>query len=126
MHSIFCLQTCADRLICRAKRVMSVRRDITITTTHAYEIAYKYRWRCLESSCGKLCADVILSLICWLIDGRAHCRFSRHSRSIDPNTQGCPCGSRLGEIDAQGGWKTPRAARTPQPKSSWQEFLAVS
>lgn len=45
----------ADPLtVSRAKRTMSVRSDITITTTHSYEIVYKYRWQCLNSSCGKM------------------------------------------------------------------------
>ncbi|ORY90850.1 SprT-like family-domain-containing protein [Leucosporidium creatinivorum] len=87
-----------------AKRIMSVRSDITITTTHSYEISYKFRWQCQNTSCAKI--------------------FSRHSRSIDPGTQGCPCGSRLTEIDADGQPKIVR--RTPAKRSGWQEFLAIT
>lgn len=39
----------------RAKRVMIVRPDIEVTTTHAYEIVYKYRWKCVSAVCGKMC-----------------------------------------------------------------------
>ena len=42
-------------LSCRAKRVMIVRPDIEVTTTHAYEIVYKYRWKCVSAVCGKMC-----------------------------------------------------------------------
>ena len=61
--------------------------------------------------------------------------FSRHSRSIDPTTHGCPCGSKLVEIDSDGNPKQPRLkvltdangniASTPtKKKSDWQDFLA--
>lgn len=33
---------------------MKVRPDIKISTTHSYEIAYKYRWQCLDSNCSKM------------------------------------------------------------------------
>ena len=38
----------------RSNRIMSVRPDISITTTHSYEITYKYRWKCLNGLCGKM------------------------------------------------------------------------
>lgn len=38
----------------RAKRIMLVRKDIEVTTTHDYQIVYKYRWQCDSSSCGKM------------------------------------------------------------------------
>jgi hypothetical protein len=31
------------------------RPDIEVTTTHSYEIAYKYRWQCTRATCGKMC-----------------------------------------------------------------------
>ncbi|KAI5478784.1 SprT-like domain containing protein [Pseudohyphozyma bogoriensis] len=80
-------------------RVMKKREDITITTTHTYEITFKYRWQCQKEPCGKI--------------------FSRHSNSIDITTHGCPCGGRLLAIDADGNAKVPR---TPK-KSEYQEFL---
>ncbi|KAG9126217.1 hypothetical protein FRC07_004412 [Ceratobasidium sp. 392] len=48
-------------------RVMKARSDITITTCHAYEIAYKYEWKCSSEECGQT--------------------FGRHSKSIDPEKQ---------------------------------------
>jgi len=105
-------------------RVMQVRPDISVTTTHTYEILYKvsrdpaclpmaargltvawcrsqYRWRCKECS-------VI---------------FGRHSRSIDQDKVGCGCGGRLAEIDQDGHLMGPRVEKR---KSGWQEFMAVS
>ncbi|KAF9516384.1 hypothetical protein BS47DRAFT_681719 [Hydnum rufescens UP504] len=35
-----------------AARVMKVRRDIEITSTHAYQITYKFEWKC--KSCGQV------------------------------------------------------------------------
>jgi hypothetical protein len=34
---------------------MLVRPDIEVTTTHSYEIVYKYRWQCTRATCGKMC-----------------------------------------------------------------------
>ncbi|KAG8687547.1 hypothetical protein FRC09_013428 [Ceratobasidium sp. 395] len=48
-------------------RVMDTRSDITITTCHSYEIAYKYEWKCASERCGQT--------------------FGRHSKSIDPDKQ---------------------------------------
>ncbi|GAA5867763.1 hypothetical protein JCM3774_003404 [Rhodotorula dairenensis] len=97
-----------------AKRVMIVRPDIEVTTTHAYEIAYKYRWKCVSAVCGKI--------------------FGRHSASIDPATHGCPCGARIVPIDKDGNPKpgysivtaTGTVVSTPKSerkKSKWIEFL---
>ncbi|KAG9102027.1 hypothetical protein FS749_000061 [Ceratobasidium sp. UAMH 11750] len=58
-----------------ASRVMDGRPDITITTCHAYEIAYKYEWKCSSEECGRT--------------------YGRHSKSIDPTKQICGCGGRL-------------------------------
>ncbi|GEM09045.1 sprT-like domain containing protein [Rhodotorula toruloides] len=99
-----------------AKRVMLVRPDIEVTTTHAYEIVYKYRWQCTRATCGKI--------------------FGRHSNSINPSTHGCPCGSRIVPIDKDGNIKSGHGAvasvggtagaetpRTERKKSKWVEFL---
>ncbi|GAA5854871.1 hypothetical protein JCM8547_004102 [Rhodosporidiobolus lusitaniae] len=94
-------------------RVMKVRPDIAVTTTHAYEIVYKYRWKCVSAVCGRI--------------------FGRHSKSIDPKTHGCPCGARLVQIDKDGNVKPSASAgegeggmETPQKKkkSVWQDFMA--
>ncbi|GAA5951162.1 hypothetical protein JCM21900_004361 [Sporobolomyces salmonicolor] len=104
-----------------AARIMKVRPDIEVTTTHSYQIMYKYRWQCEKVECGKI--------------------FGRHSNSINPSTHGCPCGSRLVAIDQDGNVKKPRSqpaaatvvvddkgrtVETPTKKrNGWIEFLAV-
>ncbi|GAA5979850.1 hypothetical protein JCM11641_002717 [Rhodosporidiobolus odoratus] len=102
-----------------AARIMQLRPDISITTTHSYEIVYKYRWKCLSGVCGKI--------------------FGRHSNSINPATHGCPCGSRLVPIDKDGNVRPSAVSggshagsagaggmETPQrKKSKWQEFMVT-
>jgi len=50
-----------------AARIMRVRKDITITTRHSYEITYKYEWECID------CSQT----------------YGRHSKSIKPSEQVC-------------------------------------
>ncbi|GAA6020170.1 hypothetical protein JCM11491_005553 [Sporobolomyces phaffii] len=100
-----------------AARIMQVVPDIKVTTTHSYQIVYKYRWRCTSSLCGKI--------------------FGRHSNSINPSTHGCPCGSKLVEIDKDGNVKAVKTVlvenargemvETPvkRKKSDWLEFVAA-
>ncbi|KAM0751945.1 hypothetical protein T439DRAFT_347627 [Meredithblackwellia eburnea MCA 4105] len=88
-----------------AKRITSLHQSIEISTTHNYEIAYKYRWKCSFVSCGKI--------------------FGRHSKSIDPSKHGCLCGGSLLQIDKDGVIKVPRLAPgTPAKKSGWHDFVA--
>lgn len=103
----------------RAARIMQVRPDILITTTHSYQISFKFRWRCTNAPCSKMFRRPVL------LSGPAdlHRRFGRHSSSIDPNRHGCPCGSKIIAIDASGNAKV---ARAPVAKSGWQEYLGVS
>ncbi|GAA6055423.1 hypothetical protein JCM3770_006986 [Rhodotorula araucariae] len=91
-----------------AKRVMLVRPDIEVTTTHSYEIAYRFRWQCVSATCGKI--------------------FGRHSNSVNPATHGCPCGARLVALDKHGVAKPAASAaagsaETPRKKTKWQEFM---
>ncbi|GAA5820099.1 hypothetical protein JCM10212_000442 [Sporobolomyces blumeae] len=104
-----------------AARVMQIRPDIVVSTTHSYEIVYKYRWKCDSTRCGKI--------------------FGRHSNSINPSTHGCSCGGRLVAIDKDGNLKQSSAAPTTlvegrdgtlietprqgKKKSPWLEFVAV-
>lgn len=114
----------------RANRIMKVLPDVEITTTHSYEIAFKFRWRCSSSTCGKI--------------------FGRHSNSINVDTHGCPCGSKLVRIDKEGNVFKPKQGggggattvatvleendrgemvETPvkqKKKNGWLEFVAVS
>lgn len=78
---------------------MKVRPDITVTTTHSYEIQYKYRWQCIMPLCGRI--------------------FGRHSASIDSERHVCACGGRLVSIDRDGNEKT------PAKKTAYQEFSQV-
>ncbi|GAA5911201.1 hypothetical protein JCM8208_005757 [Rhodotorula glutinis] len=102
-----------------ANRVMLVRPDIEVTTTHSYEIKYRFRWQCLSAVCGKI--------------------FGRHSNSINPATYGCPCGSRLVALDKDGKVKSAlgesgsssaagrdgATVETPRKKTKWQEFMVT-
>ncbi|GAA5836502.1 hypothetical protein JCM11251_007095 [Rhodosporidiobolus azoricus] len=100
-----------------AKRIMLLRPDISVTTTHSYEIVYKYRWKCVSGVCGKI--------------------YGRHSNSINPQTHGCNCGARLVAIDKEGKVKPIAGSgmgggpgegggvETPRKKSKWQEFMAT-
>ncbi|GAA5944154.1 uncharacterized protein JCM15063_000163 [Sporobolomyces koalae] len=99
-----------------AARIMQVRPDIEITTTHSYQIVYKYRWQCTGNSCGKI--------------------FGRHSNSINPATHGCPCGSKLVQLDKNGLPKKVTTVlqenangdmvETPvKKKSPWLEYVAT-
>jgi len=124
---------------------MLVRKDIEVTTTHSYQIVYKYRWQCSSSFCGKMYVlppSLPLSLSemeselmkegeIWRVF-----RFGRHSNSINPSTHGCPCGGKLSGIDKDGNLKKEREkvmvegedgkmVETPKKKSPWLEFVAV-
>ncbi|KAL7549310.1 hypothetical protein ACHAWF_013162 [Thalassiosira exigua] len=58
-------------------------RDVEVTTTHDYRIAYKYAWACTSPGC-----NVVVQ---------------RHSRSVDPTRQCCGrCRGRLQEIEVPG------------------------
>ena len=81
-----------------AKRAMAVIGDVTVTTTHNYEIQYKYAWACTNTD---KCGVVI----------------KRQSRSVDVTKQCCGrCKSRLEEINVpdRGGIidRTPKKKRT--------------
>ncbi|WRT68670.1 uncharacterized protein IL334_005649 [Kwoniella shivajii] len=51
------------------RKVMKARKDIEVTTTHAYIIEYKYEWKCSTNFCGKI--------------------YKRHSKSIDTDKHAC-------------------------------------
>nr|XP_031863895.1 uncharacterized protein CI109_000539 [Kwoniella shandongensis]KAA5530967.1 hypothetical protein CI109_000539 [Kwoniella shandongensis] len=36
------------------RKIMKARKDIEVTTTHAYVIEYKYEWKCSTERCGKI------------------------------------------------------------------------
>ncbi|GAA5951299.1 hypothetical protein JCM3765_002438 [Sporobolomyces pararoseus] len=99
-------------------------KGLKITTTHSYQIDYKFRWKCLNPQCGKI--------------------FGRHSNSINIETHGCPCGSKLVRIDKDGNIKQQPVLQVPPPstpnkkdgnvflqtpqkkkKNEWLEFVAT-
>ncbi|WVQ68522.1 uncharacterized protein L199_006730 [Kwoniella botswanensis] len=51
------------------RKVMLARKDVQVTTTHAYQIEYKYQWKCSAAWCGKI--------------------YKRHSKSIDTTKHTC-------------------------------------
>lgn len=81
---------------------MAARNDITVTTKHSYEIAYKFNWRCTDSTCGKT--------------------YGRHSKSIDPEKHACGiCSGRLIQLDKEGNPIESDSA-TMRKESEWQIF----
>ena len=92
---------------------MAVRKDITVTTKHSYEIAYKYQWRCSSAACAKV--------------------YGRHSKSIDPLKHACGvCGGTLLQLDKNGEpvntgkrGEGLKADGTPRKESEWSAFSKV-
>mmetsp|Transcript_15942 Transcript_15942/g.24433 ORF Transcript_15942/g.24433 Transcript_15942/m.24433 type:complete len:552 (+) Transcript_15942:140-1795(+) len=63
-----------------ANLAMNAIHDVTVTTTHDYEIQFKYAWACQTEKCGAI--------------------IKRQSRSVDPSKQCCGrCKGRLEEIN---------------------------
>ena len=58
-----------------AARAMRVYPDLDIKTCHSYQINFKFQYQCTNDACQKI--------------------FGRHSKSIDTDTHGCSCGSKL-------------------------------
>jgi len=72
-------------------------RDVEVTTTHDYEISYKFAWACTGANC-----NVVIK---------------RHSRSVDVNKQCCGrCKGKLIEIEVPGskGDKAKNGKHTPK------------
>ena len=60
--------------------------DVKVTTTHSYEIQYKYAWKCIDPRCPFV--------------------VKRHSKSVDPKRHCCGrCKGRLVEISPCGASK---------------------
>ena len=87
-----------------ANQAMRCLPDIQVTTTHTYEISFKYAWQCQTPSCGKV--------------------VQRHSRSVDVQRQ-C-CGSCHGGqlVLVRGGRPATTDSDKPPPKpSDYQLFV---
>jgi predicted SprT family Zn-dependent metalloprotease len=74
-----------------AKIAMKKCPDVVVTTTHQYEINYKFTWRCVDPGCSFI--------------------IGRHSRSVDVVRHRCgQCRSKLIEISSDGAPKKPPSA----------------
>ena len=79
-------------------------RDVEVTTTHDYQITYKYAWACTASNC-----NVVIK---------------RHSRSVDPTKHCCgQCQGKLMEIEVPGTkGDTVKNGYTPKKTRKTSEF----
>eukprot|EP00978_Attheya_sp_CCMP212_P016613 scaffold43696_cov48-Attheya_sp.AAC.2 len=69
-------------------------KDVTVSTTHDYQITYKYAWACATPNCGVV--------------------IKRHSRSLDINRKCCGrCQGKLVEIEVPG------SSADNKSKNSW-------
>ncbi|KAL9184181.1 hypothetical protein ACHAXT_002267 [Thalassiosira profunda] len=79
-------------------------RDVEVTTTHEYFIAYKFAWACTSKNC-----TVIIK---------------RHSRSVDPTKQCCGrCKGRLIEIEVPREGETGYTAKKERKASEFALFV---
>ncbi|KAL7500564.1 hypothetical protein ACHAWT_011196 [Skeletonema menzelii] len=87
-----------------ASKSMRKIKDVEVTTTHDYQISYKFAWACTNTKC-----NVVIK---------------RHSRSIDPNKQCCgKCKSKLIEIEVpQKGQDISNNAFTPKKQRKTSEY----
>ncbi len=87
-----------------ASKSMRKIKDVKVTTTHDYEIKYKYQWACTNAKC-----NVIIK---------------RHSRSVDPTKHCCgKCKNKLIEIEVPGkGEDVSNNAFTPKKQRPPTEF----
>ena len=87
-----------------AKKSMRKIKDVEVTTTHDYQISYKYAWACTNKNC-----NVVIK---------------RHSRSINPIKQCCGrCKSKLIEIEVpQKGQDISNNAFTPKKQRKTSEY----
>mmetsp|Transcript_3888 Transcript_3888/g.7882 ORF Transcript_3888/g.7882 Transcript_3888/m.7882 type:complete len:915 (-) Transcript_3888:14-2758(-) len=83
---------------------MAKIQDVEVTTTHDYQIAYKFAWSCTASNC-----NVIIK---------------RHSRSVDPARHCCGrCKSKLIEIEVPGSkGDTAKLGYTPKQQKETSGF----
>jgi len=87
-----------------ASKSMRKIKDVKVTTTHDYDIKYKYQWACTNAKC-----NVIIK---------------RHSRSVDPTKHCCgKCKNKLIEIEVPGkGEDVSNNAFTPKKQRPPTEF----
>lgn len=87
-----------------ASKSMRKIKDVEVTTTHDYQISYKFAWACTNAKC-----NVVIK---------------RHSRSIDTNKQCCgKCKNKLIEIEVpQKGQDISNNAFTPKKQRKTSEY----
>ena len=87
-----------------AKLAMARIPGTSVTTTHDYEIQFKYAWGCTSQDC-----DFVVQ---------------RHSRSVDVKKHICPlCRSSLVEIDVQRSGRSTKKERKKQAPSAYNLFV---
>lgn len=92
-----------------AQIAMEYVRDIEVTTTHDYQISFKYAWACTTSKC--------------------ECVIKRHSRSVDVNKHRCGrCQGKLMEIEVPSAPNASAASvehvpRKKAPPSAYNMFV---
>mmetsp|Transcript_34196 Transcript_34196/g.50068 ORF Transcript_34196/g.50068 Transcript_34196/m.50068 type:complete len:213 (-) Transcript_34196:223-861(-) len=80
-----------------ANLAMKKMPGISVTTTHSYEIAYKYAWACTSPNCGAV--------------------IKRHSRSVDVTKHCCgTCHGKLIEIEVPGSSSASKSSFGYTPK----------
>ncbi|KAL7486699.1 hypothetical protein ACHAW6_012297, partial [Cyclotella cf. meneghiniana] len=79
-------------------------KDVEVTTTHDYQIAYKFAWACTSTTC-----NVVIK---------------RHSRSVDPSKHCCGrCQSKLIEIEvSRNNNDTAKVGYTPKQARKTSEY----
>jgi hypothetical protein len=89
-----------------ANEAMKAIPDVEVTTTHSYEIAYKFAWACTTPKCGAV--------------------FKRQSRSIDVEKHVCGrCKGKLMEIEVPSyGQTTGFTPRKKAPPSAYNRFVS--
>lgn len=86
-------------------KMMRRRPDITVTTTHNYEIHCNYKWECLNKDCGKI--------------------FGRHSKSINIEVDLCKCGGELKELFTTRKRRDPDTSKTSKQAAAKPQESAV-
>ena len=84
-----------------AKQVEAAYPDLTVTTRHDYDIAYKYWYKCTNTECEYMYGLALYLL--YLLIADPLCRIGRHSDSVNTELFGCAhCKSRLVRTDKNG------------------------
>lgn len=85
-----------------AKRAMASIPGVRVTTTHSYEIQFKYAWACTSPGCPFI--------------------VKRHSKSVDPSRHACGrCKGQLVEVQAHSG--SMRTPKDPPQPSAYNGFV---